>query len=295
MIPSRALFTTLLLTVAFAPVRASAQLAEVVPQGLEGVGLDQVLDAQIPLDVPFTDGDGQAATIGQYFDGVHPVLLTFNYTDCPLMCSQQLDGFVDALRKLEGVVPGDDFQIVTISIDHRETWKKAGLTKEKYIRDLGPDKARAAAKGWHFLVGAEGNIRRVSDAVGFHYKWINPTTKFSHVPAIIVATPKGHTSRYFSGWDYGPVELRRALVEASEGEIGTLSDAFFYSCFRYDPDKGATGILIMRVGGVVAVVALAALIFLLRRMEPKLGPSGGLKNPTDEKNHDTPDRAEVAR
>lgn len=295
MIRSRIILIAALLTAAFAPAQAIAQLAEVVPQGIEGVGLDQLLDAQIPLDVPFTDGDGKAAKLSQYFDGVHPVLITFNYTDCPLMCSQQLDGFIDCLRKLEGVAPGEDFQILTISIDHRETFKKAGLTKEKYLRDLGPEKAADAKEGWHFLVGAEGNIRSVADAVGFRYKWVNPTTKFSHVPAIIIATPEGRTSRYFSGWDYGPVELRRALVEASEGEIGTLSDAFFYSCFRYDPDKGATGILIMRVGGALAVLALLTLIILLRRMEPKDGSTGGGAKTTDEKTHDTPARAEVVR
>lgn len=284
-----------------------AQLAEVVPKGFEGVGLTQVLDAEVPKDVPFTDDHGAAVSSGFYFDGTRPVLLTFNYTDCPLMCSQQLDGFVDALRQLEGVTPGEDFQIVTVSIDHRETWKKASLTKEKYLRDLGPDRAAAAADGWHFLVGAEGNIRRLADAVGFHYKWIDPTTKYSHVPAIIILTPEGHTSQYFSGWDYGPDDLRRALRDASGGKIGQYSDSFFYSCFRYDPDQGVTGMVIMRVGAALAVVALASFVILMRRMEPKMASdeaaatsaSAGEQNADDtkthdQKTHDAPGKAKVA-
>jgi protein SCO1/2 len=242
--------------------------AGAVPAELSGVGIDQRLGNRVPLDLPFRDQDGRVVRLGDCFQRGRPVLLTLNYSNCPMLCSVQLNGLVDALKQLS-FTPGEEFEIVTVSIDPLEQPARARLTKEKYIGEL---ERPAAAKGWQFLVGGEPNIRALADAVGFGYRY-NPARKeYLHAAAAMVLSPDGVVTRYLLGVRYDPKALRLSLVEASEGKVGTASDDFLLFCFHYDSATGRyapSALKIMRLGGVVTALILGAVLLVLWRREAR--------------------------
>ncbi len=249
------------------------------PAGLEGVGIDQKMDAQVPLDLPFVDEDGHAVRLGDFF-GKKPILLTLVYYECPMLCTEILNGVLRSSRTMELEV-GNEFDIVTVSIDPGETPKLASDKKAYYARAYG----RAGAKtGWHFLTGAEPEIERLADAVGFRYRYDPATDLYSHASSIFVLTPEGHVSRYFFGVEYSPRDLRLAMVEASRGEIGTVIDQALLYCFHYDPATGQYSVAIMnvlRLAGAATVLAIVGFIALMivreRRssaLKPPAAPAG---------------------
>jgi len=246
-----------------------------LPVALQDVRIEQKLDQQLPLDLVFRDESGQEVKLGKYF-GQKPVVLAFVYYDCPMLCTQVLNGMVTSFRVLPFQV-GKEFDVVTVSFDPRETSILAS-TKKKVCVDYLPEKMRpAAANGWHFLTGDEANIAKLTDAVGFRYHYDETTKQFAHASAIMVTTPHGKLSRYFYGIEYAPRDLRLGLIESSANKIGSPVDQLLLYCYHYDPATGKYGaavMKIMRTAGVLTVLTIIAMLFALKGRSPKLKTGG---------------------
>src|SRR5689334_2560612 len=236
-----------------------------LPVALRDVRIDQKLNEQLPLDLVFRDESGQEVKLGKYF-GQKPVVLALVYYDCPMLCTQILNGMVTSFRVLPFQI-GNEFDVVTISFDPREKPDLAATKKKVYI-DYLPDKMQAGANsGWHFLTGDPANIERIADAVGFRYHYDEATKQFAHASAIMVATPEGKLSHYFYGVNYSARDLRFGLMEASQHKIGSVAEQLTLYCYMYDPAKGGYGLAIMRVmriAGVITVIGIVAMILLLK-------------------------------
>lgn len=248
---------------------ALAQRADRVPEGMEGVGIDQLLDVQADLDATFLDDRGNVARLRDFADGTMPTILTFNFSDCPMICSSQLDALVGTLRDVD-LMPGTDYRVVTVSLDANEIPAKARIAKQRYVAQWGHP---SADRAWHFLTGKAEQIRKLADSVGYHYKYVDDEVKYAHFPALILLTPQARTARYIGGLIYQPTTLRYSLVEASGGKIGTITDDIFFSCFRYDPHTGKYSLFatnFMMLGGALTLVALGVFLFNMRKFESKL-------------------------
>jgi len=237
-----------------------------LPKALTGVGIDQKLNEQLPLDLVLKNENGESVRLGDYF-GKKPVVISLVYYQCPMLCNQILNGMVTAF-KVMSFAPGKEFEVVTVSFDPRETPALAAAKKKTYVDYLPEDKRAAAASGWHFLTADEASIARITNAVGFRYHWDDATNQFAHASAIYVATPQGKLARYFYGIEYAPRDLRLGLIEAAENKIGSPVDQLLLYCYHYDPATGKYGAAVMnlmRVGGVITLIALAVLLLALRR------------------------------
>ena len=230
---------------------------------LKRVGIDQRLNEQIPLDLKFRDEAGREVRLGDYFAGGRPVVLTLVYYECPMLCNQVLNGEVGAFQALS-FTPGREFEAVTVSFDDREGPELAARKKETYLKRYRREGAEA---GWHFLTGDRANIEALARAVGFRYVWDEQSKQFAHASAVMVATPGGRLSHYFYGIEYSPKDLRLAVVEASEGKVGSPVDALILYCYHYDPAAGrfAPVMGVLRAAGVLTVFGLAALLVYLTR------------------------------
>ena len=239
------------------------------------VGIDQRLGERVSLDTGFVDESGRAVEIGDYF-GERPVVLVFVYNRCPMLCTQVLNGLVRSLRPID-LDPGEDFEIVTVSIDPLEESELAARKKKAYVEDYGRPGAEA---GWHFLVGKEDSIRRLAGEVGFRYVYDPATNEFAHASGFVVLTPSGVLSRYFYGLENAAGDVRLAIVESSEGRVGTLADQVLLLCYHYDPTTGRYGFAILgalRALGALTVGAIAAFVgFMLwrGRRTPRLQAGG---------------------
>jgi protein SCO1/2 len=234
-----------------------AQLADRVPPQLEQVGVEEHLEAPLPLDYEFVDSSGAPVRLGDFFDGERPVLLTLNYYRCAMLCSLQLNGLVAGLQELDWT-PGQEFELVTVSIDPLETPTLARMKKQNYIAEYGRP---SAAAGWHFLTGREEHIRHLAATVGFGYRYDEQERQYAHPAVVIVATPDGRVARYLYGIEYPRSSLRLALLEASEGRIGNTLDQLIMYCFHYDPSRRAyapVAMNIMRLGGGLTVALLGS-------------------------------------
>lgn len=248
------------------PLVASAQLNRGTPPELEGIDVTQNLGAQLPLHLKFVDDTGRDVRLGDYFDGKHPVLLTFNYYRCPMLCSLQLNGLVAAMYDMKWTA-GQEFRVVTVGFDWLEGPDLARAKKANYIGALARP---GAAAGWHFLTGQREPVRTLTDLVGFHFRWNEARQEWAHSSVLIVCSPTGVVSRYFGGLDFDPGVLRLSMVEASEGKVGSLWDRVFLTCFHYIPSDGkyvpfVMGI--MRVAGAATVLLIVALLTGLMVME----------------------------
>ncbi|HKS27546.1 MAG TPA: SCO family protein [Pyrinomonadaceae bacterium] len=246
-------------------VQPSDAPKENLPAPLRQVGIDQRLNNQVPLDLVFTDESGQEVRLGQYF-GKKPVVLSLVYYDCPMLCTQVLNGLTGSLKALKFDV-GRDFEVVTVSFDPRE---KADLAKQKKDAYLARYGREGAGAGWHFLTGSESSIQALTDSVGFHFAWDEETKQFAHASGIMILTPEGKVSRYFYGIEYAPRDMQLGLVEASNNKIGSPVDQILLYCFHYDPQTGKYGFAIMnaiRILGFATFFGLALLIFVLKRRE----------------------------
>jgi len=236
-----------------------------LPAALQEVRIEQKLDQQLPLDLVFRDEAGNDVKLGQYF-GQKPVVLAFVYYDCPMLCTQILNAMVTSFRVLPFQV-GNEFDVVTISFDPRETPELARAKKKVYVNYL-PEKMRAnAANGWHFLTGDQANIERITGAAGFHYRWDEKTQQFAHASAIMLTTPQGKLSRYYYGVDYPARDLRLGLIESSANKIGSPVDQLLLYCYHYDPATGRYGAVVMnvmRVAGVITLLGIVAMLVLLK-------------------------------
>src|SRR5262245_21507162 len=245
--------------------REAGTPASALPAPLQEIGFDQNLDQQIPLDTPFMDERGRSVTIGQYF-GARPVVLVFAYYDCPMLCTQVLNALASSLDVLS-LEARRDFDVVVVSFDPRE---KSELAAAKKATVLQRYKRPGAETGWHFLTGEQSAIASVTRAAGFRFVWDAALKQFAHPAGIIVVSPSGHVSRYLFGIDFGPRDLRLAIVDASAGKIGTPIDSFLLYCYHYDPMSGRYGLVIMRVlriAGVATVLLLGTCIAIMLRQE----------------------------
>ena len=234
-------------------------------QLLDQIGLDQNLDAQIPLDLTFTDSKGRTVAIGDFL-GDRPALLTLVYYECPMLCTQILNGLTRSLRMVSFDV-GKEFDVITVSIDPGETPSLAAVKKEEYVKRYG----RAGAdRGWHFLTGRQDQIERLAQAVGFRYQYDPETGLYLHASGIMVLTPEGKLPRYFYGVDYSPKDVRLGLIEASQNKIGSVVDQLLLLCYQYDPATGKYGLVIMnsiRIAAGLTVATMVGFILLMLRRE----------------------------
>lgn len=247
----------------------AGQVVDDVDQ-LEGVGIEEKLESELPLDLQFTDSSGKQIRLSDLFESQQPILLSLNYSDCPMLCRLQLNGLVDGLRDMK-LEPGRDFQVVSVSIDPAETPVRARQTKQNYLRAYGRP---GTASGWHFLCGKHAEINALADAVGFRFKYMPERKEYAHAAVTIVVTPEGQVSRYLYGVMYPPQTLRLALVEAGEGKIGTTIDRVLLFCFHYDATTGRYAPVarnLMKLGASVTLIGMAAgfLPFWFRRQRSK--------------------------
>jgi protein SCO1/2 len=235
------------------------------PPRLENVGIEQHLDAQVPRDLAFRDDTGATVKLGDYF-GHKPLILNLVYYNCTMLCGEALAGLASAMRLVKFDV-GNEFDVVTVSFDPRETTEMAAAKKKDYVGRYG--RANAAA-GWHFLTGEPDSINALTKAVGFQYQYDAKTNQYAHATAIMVLTPQGHISRYFYGVDFPPKDLRMGLVEASQGKIGNAVDAVLLFCYHYDPETGKYGAMvanILRLAAAATILILGTLFFILWRLD----------------------------
>jgi protein SCO1/2 len=245
--------------------REAATPSSTVPAPLREVGFDQNLNRSVPLDIPFVDEQGRSVRLGEYF-GRRPVVLALVYYECPMLCTQVLNSLGSTLNVL-ALDPGKDFEVVTVSFDPRETPTLAAAKKTSYLERY---KRQGAAEGWHFLTGDQTSIDRLTKAVGFRYVWDAELKQFAHPTGITVLTPQGRLARYLFGIEYGPRDLRFAIVEASAGKVGTPVDQVLLYCYHYDPTAGRYSFLVMRIiriAGAATALALAMFIFVMVRKE----------------------------
>jgi len=237
------------------------------PTPLKNVTIEQRLNAQIPLDTTFRDENGRTVQLSSYF-GKRPVVLALVYYQCPMLCTQILNGVMRAARVMT-LQPGKDYDVLAISFDAREGPSDATAKKAVYMKELNQPQAPGA---WHFLTGNVDNIKRVTDAVGFRYVWDAHTAQFAHASAVYVLTPQGKISKYFYGVDYSARDLRFGLIEASNNKIGTPVDQILLFCYHFDPHSAkytpvALGIL--RLAGAATVFMLGGFVLIMFRRESR--------------------------
>ncbi|HVX16365.1 MAG TPA: SCO family protein [Pirellulales bacterium] len=246
---------------AYRPPADQGEVAEMVGQ----VGIDQRLGEQLPLDLELRDEQGQTVKLKKFFQK-KPVVLLLVYYRCPMLCTQVLNGFLKSSQAVKYTI-GHDYEVVTVSFDPRETAEFAAEKKAAYVRAY---RREGAERGWHFLTGSEESIRRLTEAVGFRYRYDPKSDQFAHASGLIVATPQGKLSRYLYGIEYEPTPLRLALVESGESRIGSPVDQVLLLCFHYDPLTGKYGVVIanvIRLAGSLTVVLLGGFLFSMYRLE----------------------------
>ena len=239
---------------------------------LDKVGVSQHLNQQLPLNTTFTDDAGKPVQLGSYF-GAKPAILALVYYQCPMLCSEELNGLTSALLMVDEK-PGRDFNIIVVSIDPSEGTDLAAAKKRSYIKRYGkPD----SANGWHFLTGTQPNIDALTNAVGFRYTKIpgpdGKLTQYAHASAIQLVTPEGKLAQYYMGVEYSPKDLRLGLVEASHGKIGSPVDNILTYCYHYDPGTNKHALIVARVvqlGGLVTMVSLGGFMFLMFRRDYRI-------------------------
>jgi protein SCO1 len=238
------------------------------PGMLGKIAIDQRIGQQLPLDTPFVDEQGRDVTLGDYF-GKRPVVLALVYYECPMLCTQVLNGLVSTLSVLNFEV-GREFDVVAVSFNPKEGPGLASQKKANYVERYGRPQSAA---GWHFLTGTQASIDRLTGAVGFQYAFDREIGQFAHGAAIEVITPTGTIAKYFYGIEYSPRDVRLGLIEAADERIGTVIDDVLLFCYHYDPSTGKYGTAILnvvRAGAVATILAFAIFLTVSLRREQAL-------------------------
>ncbi len=225
--------------------------SELVPDILAKVGIDQKLDSQVPLDLSFRDETGRTVRLADYF-GKKPVVLSLVYYECPMLCTQVLNGAVAAFKVLNFTI-GDEYEVITVSFNPKEPAGLAAQKKSTYIAKYGRPEG---ADGWHFLVGDQPSIDALAESVGFRYTFDEASQQYVHASALMVLTPEGRVSKYFYGIEFPPKDLRLGLVDASGGGIGNPVDQVLLYCFHYDPHSGRYSMIVMNVLRLAAAATI---------------------------------------
>lgn len=241
------------------------------------ISIEQKLDAQIPLNLMFQDETGQDVLIGEYL-GDKPAILALVYYECPMLCTQILNGLEITLKGMKYGV-GKDFSVITVTIDPGETYELAAKKKAGHIEHLNRE---GAEDGWHFLTGSSESIETLASIVGYRYAYDPLTDQYAHAAGIMLLTPTGKIARYHMGIEYIARDVEYGLIEASEGKIGTLVDKLVLLCYAYDPERGQYGLSIIRTMRVLAVLTMMGIasfwVTPLLRRKLKVG-----REPTTEK------------
>ena len=241
------------------------------PSLLDKVGIAQRLNEQLPLALTFTDDEGQQVPLSSYF-GKKPAILALVYYQCPMLCSEELNGLTGALQMVDEV-PGRDFNIIVVSIDPSEGTDLAAAKKRVYLKKYGHPETAA---GWHFMTGTQANIDVLTKTVGFGYVKIpgpdGKLTQFAHASSIQIVTPEGKLAQYYMGVEYSPKDLRIGLVEASSNRIGSPVDNILTYCYHYDPQTNKHSLIVARVvqlGGLVTVLSLGGFMLVMFRRDAR--------------------------
>lgn len=250
---------------------APADPATAKPGILGRIGIDQRLNTHVPLDLPFVDETGRTVQLAEFF-GKRPVILALVYYECPMLCTQVLNGLVAALGVMN-FEPGREFDVIAVSFNPKEGPGLASQKKANYLERYGRPHT---ASGWHFLTGAEDSIKKLTQAVGFRYEFDQQIQQFAHGAGIEVLTPHGKISKYFYGIEFSARDIRLGLIEASEERIGTAIDDFLLLCYHYDPATGKYGAAVLRmvrIAGAAFVLALVAVLTISLRRETARAPT----------------------
>ena len=258
----------------YADKSAGENTGDQLPQVLQRVGVAQHLNGQLPLQAAFVDDHGVPVTLGTYFNGKKPAVFALVYFDCPMLCSEELDGLTSSLEMVK-LTPGKDFDVVVVTIDPNDTPAKAAAKKAFYLKRYGrPD----TAAGWHFLTGQRPAIDAVTDAVGFGYVKVpgpdGKLTQFAHASSIELVTPQGRMAQYYLGVEYSPKDMLLGLIEASGNKIGSPVANILTYCYHYDPSINKHSLIVARVvqvGGMMTVAGLGGFMFLMFRRDLRLG------------------------
>jgi protein SCO1 len=251
-------------------ISISLPAAEPTPYELQGIAIKEHLGKTISKDLTFTNEEGQAVALEQFFDGKHPVVLSLAYYGCPNLCQFLLNGVTDAFKGMSWTT-GDEFTFVNVSIDHQEGPE---LAKEKKANHIKEYERPEGAPGWHFLTGSKENIKKLADEIGFGFRYDADQKQYAHGAAVFVLTPEGKIARYLYGIEYKPRDVKLALLEASEGKVGSVVDKFLLYCYHYDPKGKKYALMatnVMKGAGAVTVLALAGFIIPLARRYKQQG------------------------
>ena len=236
------------------------------PSILDQVGIDQHLSQQAPLDLTFMDESGQPVQLRQYF-GPKPVVVALVYYQCPMLCSQVLNGLTATLNGIVRFNVGRDFNIVTVSFDPRDTPEAAREEKKSFIQRY---RRAGSEEGWHFLTGKKDQIDALAQALGFKFAWDPEIKQYAHASGIMLLTPDGHIAQYYYGIEYAPRDLQFGIIEASKGKIGNFVDQVLLYCYHYDPARGKYGAVILnilRLTALVTVLVLGGFLFIMFRRD----------------------------
>ncbi len=252
------------------------------PKAFDGIGLTEKLGAQLPLDLPFRDQDGKDVTLGAYFMDELPVIITFNYSDCPMMCSQQLSALVSALPALDSFQVGKTFRLVTIDLEPRESPARVAETRARYVARLPEAQRAAALAGWTFLVaprmGDDTSVRATAAAVGFGYKYVPDRKEWAHPAVLVFTSSRGKVTRYVGGIDYPADMFRASIVMAGMAETSTTV-GFVNNCFHYEPKSHAyVAVVSMRIGAIAFFVLLLTVLGVWRVAHHRRGQPGVVRS-----------------
>jgi protein SCO1/2 len=249
--------------------RMAPQTQNARPRALDKVGIDQNIGTQFPLDAKFTDENGRAVKLGDYFQTKRPVLVTLVYYDCTMLCDQVLNGLETAMGVLK-FDAGKDYEVIAVSFDPQEQPADA-MTKKKQF--LARYHRPGAADGVHFLTGKQADINAIAQATGFHYTWDEVTRQWAHGSAVMMVTPQGKIAQYYYGIEYSPRDMQFGIMEASSEKLGTFTDKLILYCYHYDPNTGKYGALTMRIvrlSGALTVLLLGGFVYVSIKREGRM-------------------------
>lgn len=240
-----------------------------LPNRLRGVGIVEDLGARVPQDAPFLDESGRTVRLADVLGRDRPVMLTFAYHSCPMLCSLVLDGVAEAVAAEDGLRPGRDYEVVVISMDPRDTPERAAAAKARVVGLVGDPAAAAGLHFWTVTPETEASVRGLAASVGFGYAWDARTEEYAHHAALMLLSPEGVLTRYLYGIEYASRDLRLALVEAGDGTIGTPFDRFLVTCYEFDDEARSYSLAALSLlkwgGGLTLVVFGGALVAFWRR------------------------------
>ena len=265
-------------TPSMTPGQTYNQDLDPVLKSIDGLTIHDQLGNQLPLDQIVRRESGEQTTFGKLFKSDRPVILNPVYFSCPMLCNLVVEGLVESVAQC-GLRIGIDFDVVTLSVDPRDSARDARNRESLLVEALeesavlsGADVSKAR-DGWHFVTGQEPSLRAIADSVGFEYRWNDFNNEYAHGAAIFIVSPEGVLTQTIKGIEYDPQTLRLAMVEASDGKVGSWLDDFVLTCFVYDPTKaqyGPAALKVMRLGGILAVIGLAGFLFRLWRRGPQV-------------------------